>query len=228
MTKSKSGGEYNYRRFVPAEYDYDNFEGLEAGQRFEDAEVYRLDGERVRISDFLDKPLVIETGSNTCPMYAKSVDPMQEYATRYPGLNFVLLYVREAHPGEKLPAHLTITRKIRAAAKTAEAHGEGRTILVDQISGKAHKAFGNMPNSIYILGTDGAVIYRSIWNNTEKLDGVLRKVAAGEPVEAADMKPVPPGPAGPRTLFLGGWVAVWDFFRGLPELLAKHRRAGNL
>jgi len=228
MSESSAAAEYNYRRFAAHEYDYDNFEGLGKSQRFRDAEVYTLDGDKVRVSDFLDKPLVLETGSMTCPMYAKSAGPMQDYAARYPDLNFVVLYVREAHPGERIPAHATIDDKIGAAKKLSKAHGERRTVLADELAGEAHQEFGNMPNSIYILDTDGRIIFRSIWNNTNDLDDILRRVSAGDAIEAPDLKPVPPGLKGPRTLFLGGWVAIWDFFRELPELLRKHRRAGNL
>ncbi len=85
-----------------------------------------------------------------------------------------------------------------------------------------------MPNSLFVIDTDGTVVFRSVWNNTNELDAVLTDIANGKRVEISDMKPVPPGLRGPATLVLGGWVAVWDFFRGLPELLAKHRRAGNL
>jgi len=228
LPKSVATGEYNYSRFVPAEYDCDNFEGLAAGQQFGDAELHTLDGDAVKVPDFLDKPLVLETGSMTCPMYAKSVTPMQAYWERYPTLNFAVLYVREAHPGEKIPARRTIEEKIEAAKRTSQAYGEGRLILLDRVSGEAHRAFGNTPNSIYMLDTDGRIIFRSIRNNTRKLDDVLKLVADGGRIESADMKPVPPGLKGPRTLFFGGWIALWDFFRGLPELLGKHRRAGNL
>ncbi len=228
MEKSVAGGEYNYRRFVPAEYDYDNIDAVEAGDRYTDADVFTLTGEKVRLSAFLDKPLVLETGSMTCPMYAKSAGPMQEYTKRYPDFNFVVLYVREAHPGEKLPAHRSVEEKLAAARRTSLSHGEHRTVLADQLSGVAHRQFGNMPNSLFVIDTDGTVLFRSVWNNTNELDAVLTDIANGKKVEISDMKPVPPGLRGPGTLLLGGWVAVWDFFRGLPELLAKHRRAGNL
>lgn len=221
--------EYNYRNFTPEEYDFSAFSGLAAGERFADAEVYTLEGDRVRLSDFLDKPLVLETGSMTCPMYAQSAGPMQNHAERYRDLNFLVLYVREAHPGERIAAHRMIDEKIAAAGKTASAHGERRKVVVDAVSGDAHKAYGSMPNSIYVIDTDGTILFRSIWNNTDEIEAVLAKVSRRERVVSEDMRPIPPfGVGGVKTLFMGGFVAFRDFVVGLPRLLRMHRKAGNL
>lgn len=224
-----SKGEYNYRHFAPDEYDFSDFDGLAAGAQFQDADVYTLDGEKVRLSDFLDKPLVLEMGSMTCPMYAQSAGPMQNHADRFPGLNFVVLYVREAHPGERIPAHRTAEEKIAAAKKTSKAHGEYRTVLVDQVSGEAHKAYGSMPNSIYIIDTDGTILFRSIWNNTNEIEAILDQISRRERVVSADMHPIPPfGFGGIKTLFMGGFVAFSDFLVGLPKLIGMHKEAGNM
>lgn len=229
MAKSETHNDYNYRRFVPEEYDFHNFDGLEAGQAFKDASVYTLNGDEVRISDFLDKPLVLEMGSMTCPMYAQSARPMQSYVERFPDLNFVVLYVREAHPGERIRAHRTIGEKIAAAKQTSKAHGEHRTVVVDDVSGEAHRAYGAMPNSIYLIDTNGTIVFRSIWNNTKEIEDILERLSARADIQSVDMDPIPPfGIGGIKTLFMGGWVAFWDFVRGLPRLLSMHRKAGNL
>lgn len=229
MARRQNPDGYNYERFVPEEYDFHSFTGMKAGEPFKDADVHTLNGDLVRISDFLDKPLVLEMGSMTCPMYAQSAPPMQKLVERHPELNFAVLYVREAHPGEKIRAHKTIEAKIDAAKHTSRAHGENRTVLVDEISGEAHKAYGAMPNSIYIIDTDRRIVFRSIWNNTDEIPAILERLSARQEVESVDMNPIPPiGLKGIKTLFLGGWVAFWDFVTGLPRLLRMHKKAGNL
>jgi hypothetical protein len=116
---------YNYRRFTPEEYEFAEFTGLSAGDRFVDADLHRLDGGTARLSDFLDKPLVLETGSMTCPMYAQSAPPMQDMVTRFPDLNFVVLYVREAHPGERTPQHASQTATVDTAIRSRARHQRG-------------------------------------------------------------------------------------------------------
>ncbi len=221
---------YGYRRFTPEEYDFTVDEGLVAGDRFEDVELRTLSGETVRLSDYLnDRPLVLETGSMTCPMYAQSVPPMMALMEKYPELDHVLLYVREAHPGELQSQHRTQDDKIDAARKTKARYRDGRTVLVDDVSGTAHSHYGSMPNSIYVIDPDGTILFRSIWNNADEMDAILAAVAKGQKVVSRELKAVPPFSFGAvRTLFMGGIVAVWDFVRGLPRLVANHKKVGNM
>ncbi|MDX8354109.1 deiodinase-like protein [Cognatiyoonia sp. IB215182] len=221
---------YGYRRFTPEEYDFTVDEGLKAGDIYKDATLQTLDGATVQLSDYLrDKPLVLETGSMTCPMYAQSVPPMMQPIEKYPGLDHVLLYVREAHPGELQPQHRTEADKITAAQKTKRRYRDGRTILVDDVNGSAHRFYGTMPNSIFVIAPDGKILFRSIWNNANEMDAILGAIARGEPVQSRELKAVPPFSfRAVLTLLMGGIVAVWDFVRGLHQLVANHKKVGNM
>jgi peroxiredoxin len=220
---------YNYRRFTPEEYEFAEFTGLSAGDRFIDADLHTLDGGTARISDFLDKPLVLETGSMTCPMYAQSAAPMQDMVARFPDLNFVVLYVREAHPGERTQQHASQTAKVDTAIRSRSRHHEGRVTLVDDLDGAAHKAYGAMPNSIFVIDTDGTVLYRSIWNNTDKIGDILTHISARMPVAPEELKAKPPLNFKAITVLLsGGLIATFDFVWGLRKLIAKHVKVGNM
>ena len=221
---------YGYERFTPAEYDFGSDVGLQAGDAYRDAELRTLDGAVVRLSDYLrDKPLVLETGSMTCPMYGQSVAPMKTLIEKYPGFDHVLLYVREAHPGERQPQHATQAQKLDAARTNKRRYEERRTILVDDPQGSAHRWYGAMPNSIFVIAPDGTILFRSIWNNAAEMDAILGEIAAGRTVTARDFKPVPPfSLRAARTLAYGGAVALWDFLRGLAPLIGNHKKAGNM
>lgn len=221
---------YGYRRFTPEEYDFTVDEGLQAGDTYKDAELKTLDGEAVHLSEYLrDRPLVLETGSMTCPMYAQSVAPMMKIIEKYPELDYVLMYVREAHPGELQPQHRNEAEKIDAAKRTKRLYREGRAILVDDVNGSAHRYYGTMPNSIFVIVPSGKIFFRSIWNNTDEMDAILRSVANGDAVQSRELKAVPPFSfRAIRTLSMGGIVAVWDFVRGLHRLVANHKRVGNM
>ena len=47
----------------------------------------------------------------------------------------------------------------------------GHVYLVDGVEGTLHGAYGAMPNSVYLIGTDGLVAHRADWLNP----GVLKK-----------------------------------------------------
>lgn len=221
---------YGYRRFTPEEYDFTTDQGLKAGDKYRDATLYTLSGATVRLSDYLgDKPLVLETDSMTCPMYAQSVPPMMELIRKYPELDHVLLYVREAHPGEMQAQHRTLDEKSDAARKTKRRYRDDRTILIDDVNGAAHTWYGAMPNSIFVIAPDGTILFRSIWNNADEMDTILGAIARGEPVVSRELKAVPPFSfRAVRTLLMGGVVAVWDFVRGPGRLVANHKKVGNM
>ncbi len=232
MNKNKSMNlnEYNYSHFNADYYEFEEFTGLKVGDTFKDFELKTVDGKSAKISNFLDKPLVFEMGSVTCPMYAGHVTPMQEIAKKYPEFNFVVLYVREAHPGNIISNHTAIENKINAAKEAIRFYKDKRTILVDNTNGDAHKVYGTLPNSVYIINTDGTILFAKAWNNTHYLEPVLEKIVHNESIQNIKFKPAQPGLYQSYiTLYKkGGRTAFYDFIIGLPKLIWKHLMAGNL
>ena len=49
--------------------------------------------------------MVLETGSSTCSMYTKNIPDMKGIEEEFPDVKFLMIYVQEAHPGERLGAH---------------------------------------------------------------------------------------------------------------------------
>ena len=77
----------------------------------------------------------------------------------------VFVYVREAHPGEYYPHHDSFARKLAHANAFRERFTVRRPILVDDVAGTAHRAFGRIPNMTYILGPSNRVVFRSDWTD---------------------------------------------------------------
>ncbi len=71
------------------------------------------------------------------------------------------MYVREAHPGEHFGHHETFAQKMELARQFQRLFTVKRPILVDDIDGSAHTAFGRLPNMTYILGSGNRVAFRS-------------------------------------------------------------------
>jgi hypothetical protein len=222
--------EYNYEHFSADYYDFVDFTGLKKGDKFIDFELRTIDGKLAKISDYLDKPLVFEMGSITCPMYAGHVTPMQEISKKFPEYNFVVLYVREAHPGEKMECHTSIDQKIGNAIEASTFYKDNRTILVDDIDGKAHKVYGTLPNSIYVIEPNGTIVFVKAWNNTDYLEPILQHIKEGKSTDDLKFRPAKPGlHQSWVTLYQkGGKVSLKDFVGDLGALIKKHWEAGNL
>jgi len=85
------------------------------------------------------------------------------------GVQSVFLYVREAHPGEILPQHDSFERKLAHAAEFKRLFDVRRPILVDDLAGSAHRAFGRLPNMTYVLSSSHTVVYRSAWTDSPSI-----------------------------------------------------------
>jgi hypothetical protein len=91
----------------------------------------------------------------------------RQYASR--GVQSVFIYVREAHPGEIYPHHDSFVRKLAHAREFRRLFGIERPILVDDLQGTAHEAFGRMPNMTYVLNAGHRVVFRSDWTDPPML-----------------------------------------------------------
>ena len=93
---------YNYPRFKMSNYELGYFPGPKAGDQVDYGYTFTdLNGKAVNLEDYKGKWLVIESGSLTCPMYVKNVKAFARLTEKYPDVEWLVVYVREAHPGEE-------------------------------------------------------------------------------------------------------------------------------
>lgn len=88
-------------------------------------------------------------------------------------VNFIFVYVREAHPGEHFPHHRRIAQKLAHARALGERFNVGRTILVDDLAGTVHRAYGTLPNMSYAINRSGVVTFKSDWTDAATIRVVL-------------------------------------------------------
>src|SRR5262249_18145368 len=69
-------------------------------------------------------------------------------------------------PGEDVPHHDSFQRKLDHAPKFREQFRVRRRILVDDLDGSGHRAFGGLPNMTYILSSAHTVLFRSAWTDS--------------------------------------------------------------
>jgi hypothetical protein len=92
----------------------------------------------------------------------------------------VFVYTREAHPGEDVPPHDSFERKLASARLLRDEVGIRRTILVDDLTGSAHRGYGMMPNMTWVIDRGGRVAYKANWTSAANVEAFLtRFLAAG-------------------------------------------------
>ena len=220
---------YNYERFESAHYDLGNFRGPAVGTKAVDFAATTLDGQAVQLSSFFCRTIVLEMGSVTCPLFQTRRDGMESLARAYPDVQFLVLYVREAHPGQNVPQHQSEADKRGCARGLKDDFGESRTILIDDLAGAAHKIYGEFPNSVFVIAGDQTIVFRSDWNDVAAVRKVLRRRAAGKPVGRVRSLFKPANPlAAKRTFAYAGKGSGKDFFASLPSLMKHNLIRRNL
>ena len=169
--------------------------------------------------------MVIETGSISCPLYIGKIKPMNALALENPDVAFLVIYIREAHPGKKIPNHQMQSEKAKNAIRLKDKEPENRAILIDTLKGEAHKKLGLLPNMAYVIGADHKVLYRADWNIPARITEVLTALnSSGKiPNDPADFTPVAPFYSLRVLARAGGLAAVWEFISHLPKLMKQHK-----
>jgi len=108
-----------------------------------------------------------------------AAESMERLADQFAGraVRSVFIYTREAHPAENYRHHRSMDDK-RANARALVEHSKiRRQILLDDLEGTAHRAYGMLPNMTWIIGRGGMIHYKSAWTSeadvVDALEGVL-------------------------------------------------------
>ncbi|MEE9158782.1 MAG: deiodinase-like protein [Gammaproteobacteria bacterium] len=156
--------------------------GLEPGDPFPtEFTVHDLNGNPFPVAVlWRDQPLVLEFGSLSCPIFHSNGPSMEDIYAKYDQgtakqARVGLLYVREAHPGWFVGRHDDFSDKLNNA-QTLQGKGLARPIWVDSLDGGLDGTVGPRANAVYIIDTDGTLIYQSVWNVPSEVDRVLDRL----------------------------------------------------
>lgn len=154
-------------------------EGPEPGEKAPDFKGRTLEGEKVRLSDFHgERNVVLTFGSATCPLTAASIRGMNELCREFRSddVECLFVYVREAHPGDELPAHRSWDDKARAAELLRDEEGLEMPIIVDDTHGTIHKKYGRHANPTYIIDKSGRVAFRMLVTRPRVVEEALEEL----------------------------------------------------
>lgn len=229
-----SNGTYNYEHFTAAELTGDLREyptrGPRAGEEAPRFHLRDTDGREWRLEELLGRPVVLVTGSASCPMTRGSMPALKRVFEEFrDDVHWFTLYVREQHPGEKLPAHTSYEQKVDHAQFLQRAENVPWPILVDALDGSIHQAYGSLPNAAFLIGTDGRIALRQRIAHAPTLqrglEALLTAGGQGTVLGGDDGRLHLLGTTafGWRAIERAGEIAVRDVMTTLPPLAANLR-----
>jgi hypothetical protein len=127
------------------------------------------------------RPTLIVFGSLTCPVTESAGDGLRELHARYGDrVRFVLINVREAHPGASTPQPHTDRQKSEHASRLKQHHRLPFEVATDDLDGTLHRAFGPRPSSAYLVDPSGEITFRAHWSNvTPAIEEAVAAAASG-------------------------------------------------
>lgn len=174
-----------------------------------------------------ERPVLFVFGSVSCPMTASSMEVLKRlHRTFGKQVAFVMLNVREAHPGEHVPQPDTAEEKLAHAAALKEQFDIPWTVATDGVEGAVHRALDPKPNAAYLVDTHGIIAFRSLWAGDERgISEALGSVVRGEtPHERESQRRLVPMTMGlgemREALRRSGPTAERDMWRAAPPMAA--------
>lgn len=229
----RSPEQYNYAHFDPKYLTEDvklaaKPKGVVPGQLAPDFELRDTEGRAWRLSELRGRPIVLITGSATCPMTHGSVYGLKEVHAEFGSqTQWFYLYVREAHPGERLPSHGAYEQKREQAEFFRQADGVPWPVLVDDLGGTTAHAYTTLPNAQFVIDADGVIAFRGDMAHGptlyRALENLLQQGGRGAIPHADDSMPhmLATMTYGWDGIARGGEVSTHDIRVGAPPMAAN-------
>ncbi len=150
------------------------------GDKAPEIELRDLHGKLVSLSELLKtKPVVIETGSYTCPVFCNRHASIEKFHEEFRDqVHLLVLYGKEAHPGSGNRGNIQQPQqnaeRLKLAKMAAKKLSIGVPVLTDDVNNRVTAAYGGLPNSGLIIGQDGRVFHKLAWIHPTLLREPLR------------------------------------------------------
>lgn len=225
--------QYNYEHFQSVILGRDarlvaRPDGPLPGDEAPDFTLQDTSGNRWTLTELRGKPVVLIFASGTCPMTTGSLPGLSKlYAERNDTEQWLTVYVREAHPGEDMPAHETVEQKRQQAERFKHEGAVAWPIVVDELDGSIHQRYSVLPNHVFLIDGDGIVAFRGEFAHAPTLFSALEQlkhqgnrgvIPLGIDKKVHMLGPTAYGWQGPDR---GGKVSKQDLIRKMPPLAAN-------
>lgn len=175
--------EYNYRFYKEGVTPWDDFRTsskIRVGKVAPDFVATDLDSNVITLSSFRGKKnVVLQFGCATCAPFIERVNSgevgLESLHERYrdKGVEFFIVYVREAHPGSRLTHHDSIQQKRDHAEILKTDENLEIPIIVDDLAGTIHRSYGSLPYMIFVINREGIIVHRADRSDPSQLPLVL-------------------------------------------------------
>ena len=182
--------EFSPSNFTPA------LASLRAGAEAIDFELRDLSGASHRLSELLaTKPVFLQTGSYTCPVYQGKINQTEQLAASYGSdVHFVVIYTVEAHPKtDPSPYRGSVwensttedyrqptTYEERLVPAAALNLGSNQLLLIDDLTEGAMNpvwcTYGPAPNAAYLIGQDGVIHAAQTWLDIPTMEDAITEL----------------------------------------------------
>jgi alkyl hydroperoxide reductase subunit AhpC len=159
---------------------------LRVGMPAPDFDLPTVDGGRYRLSDVLrERHAVLIFGAITSPVTATNLPELNhlwEYI-QWRGVQLLFVYAREPHPGEVYPHHTSMEQKVAVAKEFQQVEKVRFPVLVDELDGRVHRAYGARPNPVFVVHRNGRLVYRAGHAQVPELRDYLEHLLLWDQVE---------------------------------------------
>jgi hypothetical protein len=174
-------------------------QGVKVGDNVPNGQVLDLQGETLELESlWKDKPLLLVTGSITCPIAVDTCPSLQPLLKEHDRRIYIaILYVREAHPSELNPATFPAKtenepaigfgsqpqpnsqEQRQALAKIFHKRfGDPVPVYVAELNNTLPNRLGTGPNSALLINTTGKLLVKQGWYDAEKMEVEIEKLLA--------------------------------------------------
>lgn len=181
----------------------DPAKGPKVGEPAPNFELADLDGKRLNLESLRGKPVVVEFGSYTCPVFRRQVDGLAALRAEYGDeVHWLMIYTAEAHAtdgrvapinsraGIEIPQHTSFEKRLECAKLCREKLNLKLHVLVDGFDDKVTKAYGGHPNRGYVVDREGKIVSKQTWiepaATRKALDAILQRTESDAPKTATD------------------------------------------
>ncbi len=110
----------------------------------------------------------------------------QLYSEYSDWVQFVDVFIRQAHPGERHGRYQSDTQKMEEARQYQQAETLPWLVLVDDLEGTVHQTYGNMSDPVYLIDGEGRVVFYGMWTHVPTLRRAIDELFAG-PVQGTSV-----------------------------------------
>jgi hypothetical protein len=127
-------------------------------------------------------------------------------------VHFLDIFIRQAHPGPCVPSYSSYEQKLEDARIYTECDCLPWQVLVDDLAGSVHQAYGGPANPSYVISSEGRISFYNIWTHAPSLHRALEELTSRE--AACVVRGGIDKKLHIMAMMVAGWPAIE---RGLPQ-----------